>query len=230
VLKTRKKKIIKLAMNHFMRTIYLLLAFIFISQLCSAQLGYFGKRNAIKFDGHFSPAYREIDGSFNSKLAGLATTANFNVSRIVSARHSLSFEYSYFKDFMTSNDNYGLLLVRYLRQNSMGMGFTRFRKPWLAPIGSYWKYTFMINKNDVSEQKDFAQMATWYSMKIGACYGYQRVISDKFLIDIGITFNLHVGKFGKLSAEEEGFIGNSAPFSIFFREMLRFKIGFGYLL
>ncbi len=165
----------------------------------------------------------------NDEFVGLTTTANFNISRIISNKNSLSLEYSYFKDYMSSSDGYGLRLVRYIRQNSIGVGFTRFRKSWMAPIGTYWKYSLMLNKNDVSEQKNFAQMSTWYSVKFGVCYGYQRVILDKFLIDLGIIFNLDVGIYGQLSKKDDEFIGYSAPSTILSREMLRFKIGFGYL-
>ena len=212
-----------------MKTIYLSFALTFIIQLCSAQPGYFGKRHVIKFDGYFFPAYRAKDINSDYEFKGLATTANFNISRIISNKYSWSLEYNYFKDYISSSDDYGSRMVRYVRQNSIGVGLMKFRKSWIAPIGSYWKYSFMLNKNDVSEQKNFVQMATWYTIKLGIGPGYQRVIADKFLIDIGIMFNLDMGLFGLANNKENEFIGNSAPDLILSREMLRFKIGFGYL-
>lgn len=212
-----------------MKTIYLSCVFVFIIQICNAQLGYFGKKHIVKFDGYFIPAIRAKDINSEDQFAGLATTANFNVSRIISNRHVLSLEYNYLKDYMSSRGDYGLRLVRYVRQNGVGVGVKRFRKSWIAPIGSYWKYVVMVNKNDVSEQKEFYQMTSWYSMKIGACFGYQRVIFDKFLIDMGIMFNLDMQLFG-LEPNNNEMIGYSAPDLILAREMLRLKIGIGYLL
>jgi len=212
-----------------MKFIYLSFVFTFIVQICSAQLGYFGKRNAVKLDGYFCPAFRAKDINSNNEFVGLATTANLNAMRIISDKHALSLEYNYFKDYMSSSDDYGLQLVRFVRQNSIGISYTKFRKTWIAPIGTYWKYSLMINKNDVSEQKDFVQRATWFSIKLGISFGYQRVISDRFLIDLGLTSYLDMGLFGIATNKDDEMIGFSAPDLILSREMLRFKIGFGYL-
>lgn len=208
-------------------TILLSFLFLFIYNI-NAQEGYFGKKRAFKFDAYFMPALR-TQVNDDALFRGLSTTANLGYSWIIRDKRSMSVEYNYFKDYITSNDNNLNLLVKYYNQNSIGVAIKKFKKDWVAPIGYYTTHTIMINRNSISWNKDMSESSQWYSFKYGFGFGVQRVLYDMIIIDFGATFYLDSSLLGIATNEGDPLIGDAGLTELIYREKLRLKLGIGYM-
>ncbi len=217
-----------------MKTTLLSFTLLLIIQTSFAQTGYLGKKFAIKADGYFLPALRsERREEAKMFYAGIASTANFNFTWMHKEKKSVSLEYHYFKDYQCWRTNPEALEIRYLRQRSIGLSHRKYYGDWIAPIGPYRVISLMFNRNEFSQNTDFKNSESYISVKFGFGYGYQRVIFNNFLIDIGVIGYLSSDIINACKEDPDGIIdeGPKVICSQRFvaRDFLHLKIGIGYL-
>lgn len=105
-----------------------------------------------------------------------------------------------------------------------------------APIGSYQGISFGLHRyqnSALNAQNNVIVFSPVYDASVGFTGGVRRVFKDKFMIDLGIDFNLHLRLFGAILMDESDIEKIARKYSIRkngFNNTVSSKLAFYYLL
>jgi hypothetical protein len=203
--------------------------FFFLSFNILSQTGYLGKKYAIKVDGYFHPVFAEIiNPEFKSKT--MKPDLNFSLSKFCRKNVSIALDYHLYQGEMEHNGSSDGVEIHNISQHSIGMSLKKFNNEWMSPIGKYNMFSVMFNINKISKP---VGEDTHFSVKLGYGYGYQRIIYNRFLIDIGAIGFIS----SEFIAADKDSDSNNADIrdeaedkkKIAFHDLFFFKVGVGYV-
>ncbi len=218
------------------RTIFILIFIILLGQDIFAQnFGYLGKKNSINIESLLGFAIR----GGGKTIDGIKSTVNLNYNFTTSKKSAYSIEYHHFKDYTSvkvDNLDYDIRKTYYYKQSSIGIGYKIFTSG-IAPVGTYKKFSFLINSTSYARTIDFADSEHKYSFKIGLSFGQQRILADNFILNYGLNFYLNSSILSTFSdfleAEDtnEADLYKEAKIASFsnYRDLVYFNAGIGYI-
>jgi hypothetical protein len=259
----------------------ILFFFLLIAAAANAQVaGYMGKRFTVGYSNYFFPGLKgpgpstaswndEPSATFNNvnclNFEYVAKERTVPVLSLQYMRTGIAYYRSYDREFYQGSEycypeqaaykgNYSVPAL--LKCVNLGLGFKKFRRGSVAPVGGYQKFEFLLmfetvtydNKHFVKrDDYNYDQDVVIPAMGTGEykyrdfalvyTLGKQRVLFDKLVLDYGMRFAFAPPGFGT-ALFGIGFAGNSNMESVYrsqsharlFREqMLNIHLGLGFL-
>ncbi|MDQ3047806.1 MAG: hypothetical protein M3R27_09690 [Bacteroidota bacterium] len=229
----------------------LLIFFIFSFSFTFAQKhvpGYFGKRFSIGYSAMFFPALRDAPSgkALGRKLNAINFTQSIELNYVLNSRRALCFSVGNYRSnlrYYASNPISGSYFIKASDKLStllISCGFKTFRKKMIAPLGPYMKWEALYGKSivrydEIAHKSGFGsdyqppdnRMISFNAFGAGWGMGFQRIISDKFVVDLGFrtAVLIDLASFNGVASEVHVFASDR----VFKSQFMNVRIGIGFL-